>query len=415
MGDVMVSGGKNPALAILPGTLLCDEPCTVENLPVVRDIQVMLDILESLGAKVTREGTRVTVDPRPAGCHVVPEAHAQRIRASTYFLGVLLGRFGRAEVAFPGGCAIGERPIDQHLKGLQILGADIGVEDNGVLKAKVDGRLRGREIYLDMASVGATINLILAGVKAEGVTTIVNAAKEPHVVDLANFLNSMGASIKGAGTDTIRIRGVQWLHGCTYSVIPDQIEAGTWMVIAAATQGDLTIHRVIPPHLEAISAKLVEMGADVTEGDDWVRVRAEGRPRSANIKTLFYPGFPTDMQQPMSVLLSTAQGVSIVTETIFEGRYTHINQLRRMGARIRVEDRVAVIEGVPALHGAPVAANDLRAGAALVVAGLMAGGETSIRNVKYIDRGYEDLVGKLRALGADIRREWTDEEDDDLL
>lgn len=410
MGEVMVSGGKNAALAILPGVLLSEEPCTIENLPQVRDIRVTLKIMEELGAKVTFEGTTAVIDPRPVHQHIVPEQHAQMIRASIYYMGALLARFGQVEVPFPGGCAIGERPIDQHLKGFRIMGVEIDENDAGNIHAQAKNGLLGREIYLDVASVGATVNLILAAVKAKGQTTIVNAAKEPHVVDLANFLNSMGANVKGAGTDTIRIRGVQHLHGSTYAVIPDQIEAGTWMVIAAATKGDLTIKNVIPPHLDVITAKLMEMGAEVEEGDDWVRVSCKGRMRGANVKTMVYPGFPTDMMQPMTVLMATAEGVSIVTETIFEGRYTHINQLRRMGAQVRVEDRVAVIEGVPNLRGANIAASDLRAGAALVVAGLVARGTTYLRNVKYIDRGYERLVDKLQALGADIYRETVEEE-----
>ncbi len=402
-GKVRVSGAKNAAVAIMPAAILSGGVCTIDNLPYINDTIIIADILKSMGADVEfgKDG-RAVIDA--AGIHDYspnPE-HVQKMRASYYLLGALLGRFGRAEVALPGGCNIGARPIDQHLKGLTALGAKIEVE-HGMLIGRAD-KLVGTEVYLDVVSVGATINIMLAAVYAEGVTTIVNAAKEPHVVDLASFLNNMGAKIKGAGTDTIRVTGVPRLKGCSYSIIPDQIEAGTWMIAAAATGGDVVVENIIPVHMEAVVAKLLEMGVKVDEGEDSLRVYCVGRPRAINIKTLPYPGFPTDLQQPMTVLLSTATGVSVITENIFESRYKHINEIRRMGASIKVEDRVAIVEGVDQLTAAPVTATDLRAGAALVVAGLMARGVTEIGNVKYIDRGYEDMVGKLIGLGADVKR-----------
>ena len=325
--------------------------------------------------------------------------------------GSLLGRFGRAEVALPGGCAIGLRPIDQHVKGMSALGATVKTE-YGMLKAEAKDGLAGTDIYLDIVSVGATINIMLAAVKARGKTTIVNAAKEPHVVDVANFLNCMGAKVKGAGTDIIRISGVEKLHGCSYSIIPDQIETGTLMIAAAATRGDLTIRNVIPTHMEALSAKLIEMGVTVEEGDDTLRVTCSKRPKHVNIKTFPYPGFPTDLQQPATVLLSTAEGASIIVENIFESRFKHINEIRRMGANVSIDGRVCVVEGVGRLTGAPVRATDLRAGAALIVAGLMADGVTEITGVKYIDRGYDHIEAKLKTLGADIHREDLKEEEE---
>ena len=370
-GTVHISGGKNTAVAVIPATLLCDEPCTIENLPDISDVHALVDILRSLGAKVNYEPNRfMTVDPRPAEGWQVSYRDSQRLRASYYLLGALLGRRGQAEVYQPGGCEIGSRPIDR-------------------------------------VSVGATINVMLAAAKAHGTTIIYNAAKEPHVVDLANFLNSMGARVKGAGTDVIRIFGRDYLHGANYTVIPDQIETGTLMIAAAATHGDVELTGCIPTHMEALSAKLLEMGARVTESDDTLRVRGTlCGYRGVNIKTQVYPGFPTDLQQPMSTLLTTAMGQSIVRETIFESRLKHLTEIGHMGAHVQfVDNATAIIEGVPELYGAPVTATDLRAGAALVIAGLMARGVTEIYEPEYIDRGYEHLEDKLRSLGAEIRRE----------
>lgn len=403
-GDVQVSGGKNPAVAVLPATLLSDDVCTIENLPMIEDVLVLKQMLEALGAKVelTEKGS-MRVDPRTVNSHQAPAELVRRMRASSYLIGALLGRFGKAEVGFPGGCDIGQRPMDQHLKGFRALGANVSLI-RGTYSCTAT-QLSGAEIYLDVASVGATINIMLAAAKAQGTTTIVNAAREPHVVDLASFLNAMGARIMGAGTDTIRIRGVQSLHGCSYSILPDQIETGTWMAIAAATGGDITIHGCVPFHMEAVSAKLIEMGMEVLEGEDYLRVIGHGRPRPANIKTLPYPGFPTDLMQIFCVLMSVASGTSMITETLFESRFRFIDEIRRMGAQVRlVDDRVAIVEGCDGLWGAPVTATDLRAGAALIVAGLLADGTTTITNIKYIDRGYERIDEKLKELGADIAR-----------
>ncbi|MGN1248507.1 MAG: UDP-N-acetylglucosamine 1-carboxyvinyltransferase [Candidatus Spyradocola sp.] len=404
-GTVVVNGGKNAALAIIPAALLSSEPCTIENLPQVSDIAALRDILEELGAKVTLEGSSMTIDPRGVHSTFVPEAHARRLRASYYFVGALLGVFGRADVSYPGGCAIGSRPIDQHIKGFEALGADVTV-DNSMICARAENGLHGAEIYLDMPSVGATINIMLAATRAQGNTIIVNAGKEPHIVDLANFINAMGGSVKGAGTDTIRIRGGRPMHGCTYAVIPDQIEAGTLMIAAAATAGDVLIRGALPTHMEALTAKLLEMGARVDEGigEDSIRVRSDGNHRHVSIKTQPYPGFPTDLQQPMSALLSTARGTSIINETIYEQRHRHLEEIRRMGGQSEIRDRIAIIEGVPKLTGCAVTATDLRAGAALVIAGLMAEGVTDIYNVQFIDRGYEHLEKKLSELGAKIER-----------
>lgn len=407
-GVISVSGGKNTAVAIIPAALLSDEPCTIENLPLIDDVTILIQMLESLGAKIEMNGSTMRIDPRGVEGYKVPLALCQRMRASYYLLGALLGRFGKADVPLPGGCVIGLRPIDQHIKGMRALGAQ--VEDrHGVIVARAPKGLVGTDVFPDMVTVGGTINIILAAVKAKGNTTIYNAAKEPHVVDLANFLNSMGARIKGAGTDIIRIRGVEKLHGTCYAVIPDQIETGTLMIAAAASHGDVTITGCIPTHLESLTAKLLEMGAKVEDRDDAIRVRSHGAHRSVNIKTQVYPGFPTDLQQPMSALLSTARGSSMVVENIFEQRFKHLSELQRMGARVRIMDRVALIDGVENLFSAPVYASDLRAGAALVIAGLMAEGVTEIGNVHYIDRGYEHFEDKLNLLGADIRRALVDE------
>ena len=403
-GEVRVSGGKNTSVAVIPATLLCDEPCVIENLPDIDDVRALVDILRSLGAVVDYEpGVQMRIDPRPAeGTHVGFQ-DASRLRGSYYLIGALLGRCGKAEVAFPGGCRIGTRPIDQHLKGFQLLGAQI--EDRGGMIIAEAQELTGTTIVFDLVTVGGTINVMLAASRANGYTVIHNAAKEPHIVDLANFLNSMGAQVKGAGTDTIRIWGSSHLHGTTYAVIPDQIETGTLMIAAAATHGNVVIRGCIPTHMEALTAKLLEMGVRVTDSDDAISVRQAGPLRAVNVKTQVYPGFPTDLQQPISALLTIAHGRSIIEETIFESRFRHMDELVRMGARILVADRRAIIDGVEGLYGAPVTATDLRAGAALLVAGLMARGETEIYEPEYIDRGYEHIEDKLRALGANIRRE----------
>ena len=402
-GRVKISGAKNAAVAIIPAALLADDTCTIDNLPYIDDVTVLADILDELGAWVNLDysGT-IRINASKMKEYRAHYDIVRRMRASYYLLGVLLTKFGRAEVSFPGGCAIGTRPIDQHIKGFEALGAKVELE-HGVIKVFAD-KLVGTEIYLDVVSVGATINIMLAAVKAEGTTTLVNAAKEPHVVDVANFLNTMGANIKGAGTDTIRIKGVEKLSGCEYTIIPDQIEAGTYMIAAAATGGDVTVVDVIPKHMEAVSAKLLEMGMEVIEGDDEIRVIGSQRPRKVNIKTQPYPGFPTDLQQPMSALLSIADGVSVITENVWEARHKHLDEIIRMGGNAKIEDRVAIIEGVEKLSGAPVAASDLRAGAALIIAGLVADGVTEISNVEFIDRGYEAIEHKLVNLGAEIER-----------
>ncbi len=408
MGDVMVSGAKNAAVAILPAVILADAPCTIENLPWIEDVNILCDIFEQLDVRVEQLSERRTmIDPTKMRSYKAGFEMVSRLRASYYLVGAMLGRFGHAEVALPGGCEIGPRPIDQHLKGLRALGAEVEIERGNIVASCPNG-LVGTEVYLDIVSVGATINIMLAAAKAKGLTTIVNAAKEPHIVDVANFLNLSGASIKGAGTDIIRVHGREYLGGCTYQIIPDQIEAGTYMIAAAASRGDVCIRNVIPTHLEAVSAKLMEMGVRVTEGDDgrdfFIRVQSDKAPRPVNVKTLPYPGFPTDLQQPIMAMLSIAKGTSVIVENIFEDRFKHVGQLRRMGANINIDNRVAIVEGVKALSGAPIYASDLRAGAALVVAGLMAEGKTELNNVDFIDRGYEAMEKKLSALGADIRR-----------
>lgn len=406
-GAVTISGAKNAALAIIPAVILSGESCLLENLPEIEDVRIVEEILTSMGANISRtpDGS-MRIDPSGISTFSVTGEMVSSMRASYYLLGALLGRYKKAEIALPGGCAIGQRPIDQHIKGMRALGADIVIQ-GGSVKARAD-RLRGAEIYLDVVSVGATINIMLAAVAAEGQTIIANAAKEPHVVDVANFLNMMGANVKGAGTDVIRIQGGRRLHGCTYAVIPDQIEAGTFMIAAAATRGDVIINNVIPTHLEAISAKLMECGVAVSEGDDgrdfFIRVSADKRPRAVNIKTLPYPGFPTDLQQPMMALLATAEGNSFIMENIFENRFNHVPELAKMGASISISSRTATVEGVERLYGAPLCASDLRAGAALVIAALAAEGESTISQIHFIDRGYEFLEQKLRALGADIMR-----------
>ncbi|HIZ44376.1 MAG TPA: UDP-N-acetylglucosamine 1-carboxyvinyltransferase [Firmicutes bacterium] len=403
VGDVVIGGAKNAALGILAAAIMSDEDVVIENLPDVRDINVLLEAIEGIGAAVCRlDPHTVRINGSAINTIRVNDDYIKRIRASYYLLGALLGKYRRAEVSLPGGCNIGSRPIDQHLKGFRGLGARAEV-DHGMVVASAD-HLSGGHIYLDVVSVGATINIMLAAALADGNTILENAAKEPHIVDVANMLNSMGANIKGAGTDIIRIRGVQRLHGTVYSIIPDQIEAGTFMFAAAVTRGDVTVKNVIPKHLEAISAKLIEMGCEVVEFDDAVRVVCKSRLRHTHVKTLPYPGFPTDMQPQISVALSVAEGTSMVTESIFENRFKYVDELARMGADIKVEGNVAVINGVSRLTGADVSAPDLRAGAALVLAGLGAEGYTVVDETKYILRGYERFDEKLRSLGADIEQ-----------
>jgi len=401
VGEVQISGAKNAALGILAASIMADAEVVIENLPDVRDINVMLEAIQEIGAGVVRmDRHTVKINGSTVRDVSVDDEYIRKIRASYYFIGALLGKYKSAEVPLPGGCNIGSRPIDQHLKGFRALGAKIDIENGAVLAHAID--LVGSHIYLDVVSVGATINIMMAAALAEGQTTIENAAKEPHVVDVANFLNSMGANIKGAGTDIIRIRGVRHLHGTEYSIIPDQIEAGTFMCAAAITRGDITVKNVIPKHLEAISAKLLEVGCEVIEGDDEVRVVGRNKQRPTNIKTLPYPGFPTDMQPQMAVTLALADGTSMITESIFENRFKYVDELARMGGNIKVEGNVAVINGVKGLTGAQVESPDLRAGAALVLAGLAAIGYTVVDEVGYIQRGYESFDEKLRGLGAVI-------------
>ncbi|HWQ29799.1 MAG TPA: UDP-N-acetylglucosamine 1-carboxyvinyltransferase [Negativicutes bacterium] len=402
-GELCISGAKNSAVGIIPAALLSDSKCIIKNLPDIDDVRYLKELLAQVGASVKTLGPgELEIDSNQMKSYKVDFEIAKKMRASYYFLGALLGKFKKAEVPFPGGCDIGIRPIDQHIKGFEALGAKIKVE-HGVIKAKAT-ELVGAPIYLDVVSVGATINIMLAACKAKGLTTIENAAKEPYIVDIANLLNAMGANIKGAGTDVIKIKGVDHLGSCEHAIIPDMMEAGTYMIAAAATQGDVLIKNVIPTHLESVSAKLREMGIEVEENEDSVRVRTVGRPKAINLKTIPYPGFPTDLQQPMSVLLSISEGTGIITESIWEGRFKHVEELKRMGANIKVEGRIAIIEGINRLSGSPVHATDLRAGAAMVIAGLVAEGETEISNLRHIDRGYENLVDKLKSLGANITR-----------
>lgn len=403
VGEVRISGAKNAAVAILPAVLLSDEPCIIDNLPNISDVATIFKAMQSLGAQIRPiSKSAVEIDPRHVNSFVVSKKMAEGMRASSYFLGALLGRMNRARVAPPGGCNFGVRPIDQHIKGFEALGAKMTIE-NGMVEAKAQ-RLTGCSIYLDVVSVGATINIMLAASKANGLTVIENAAREPHIVDLANFLNSMGANIMGAGTGVIKIRGVKHLSGTSYSIIPDQIEAGTYMAAAVAAKGDILVTNVTPKHLESIIAKLVETGAEITEYDESVRVRMTGRPRKCNVKTMPHPGFPTDMQPQMATVLSIAEGTSIVTEGVWDSRFRYVDQLTLMGADIQVDGKMAVITGVNELHSAPVRAVDLRAGAAMIIAGLAAKGTTEIEEIDHIDRGYEDVVEKFSALGADIKR-----------
>ena len=403
VGEVNISGAKNAALGILAAAIMTDEDVVIENLPDVRDINVLLEAIDEIGAQVERiDRHTVKINAGEIKEVSVDDEYIRKIRASYYFIGALLGKYKSAEVPLPGGCDIGSRPIDQHLKGFRALGAKVEIERGAVVAHAID--LVGSHIYLDVVSVGATINIMMAATLAEGQTIIENAAKEPHIVDVANFLNSMGANIKGAGTDIIRIKGVRKLHGTEYSIIPDQIEAGTFMCAAAVTRGDVMVRNVIPKHLEAISAKLMEMGCEVAEFDDAVRVVGKPRQRPTNIKTLPYPGFPTDMQPQITVTLALATGTSIVTESIFENRFKYVDELARMGGNVKVEGNVAVITGVEGFTGAQVDAPDLRAGAALVIAGLAADGYTIVDQIGYIQRGYENFEKKLQGLGAMIEK-----------
>ncbi|MDE7398249.1 MAG: UDP-N-acetylglucosamine 1-carboxyvinyltransferase [Oscillospiraceae bacterium] len=400
-GEVTISGAKNAIVAILPTTILSDEPCVIENIPNISDVNITLQIMSEMGAEIRMLNKNTyQIDTRPLRNMPIPYEKAKLMRATTYFLGTLLGRFHSAHVSMPGGCNLGDRPIDQHLKCFAALGAECEI-DGGMINLHAD-RLTGNQIFFDKNSVGATINGIMAAVKADGLTIIENAAKEPHVVDLANCLNSMGADIIGAGTDVIKIRGVKELHGTTYSVIPDQIEAGTFMAAAAATRGNVLIRNVIPKHLEPITNKLLKIGVQVEQFDDSIRVIGGDNYVGTSIKTMPHPGFPTDMQPQMSALLTCAKGASMVTESIFDNRFRYVDELRRMGANISVEGRVAVIEGVERLKGAPVKATDLRAGAALIIAALSAEGTSEIFDIFHVERGYENMEIKLRNLGADI-------------
>ena len=403
-GEVEISGAKNAVVAIIPATILAEGVCRIENIPDISDVSAMIKILRNLGAQIkTINKSTLEIDTSCIRTNVVGHDLSKLMRASYYFIGVLLGRFNHAKVAMPGGCALGSgaRPIDQHIKGFEALGAKVTMEENAMVNAHADSLL-GTQVYFDVVSVGATINLMLAAVKAKGLTVIENAAKEPHIVDLANFLNSMGADVRGAGTDVIKIRGVDKLHGCEYAIIPDQIEAGTYMVAAAATQGDVLIKNVIPKHLESITAKLEECGIVVEEYDDSIRVFSDCKPNHCSVKTQPHPGFPTDMQPQFATLLTIANGDSTVTESVWDNRFRYTEQLQRMGASVSVEGKIATIKGVETLKGAPVRADDLRAGAAMVIAGLMATGTTEIEEIHHIQRGYDNIIEKLRSLGADI-------------
>ena len=402
-GEVNISGAKNAAVAIIPAALLAEDTVRIENIPQISDVQLIIEILSRMGAeiKVINKNT-LDINTTNINYQSIPYELTSHFRASYYLIGAMLGRFSKADVALPGGCDFGVRPIDQHVKGFKMLGAQVDIID-GVVCAKAE-KLVGTPVYMDVVSVGATINIMLAAVKARGLTVIENAAKEPHIVDLANFLNSMGADVRGAGTDVIKIRGVEKMHGCSYSIIPDQIEAGTYMVAAAACGGDVLVKNVIPKHLESITAKLEEAGAEVIEYDDAVRVTRFKALSKCNVKTMPHPGFPTDMQPQMAVLLSIANGTSILSESVWDNRFQYVQQLLRMGADIQVDGKVAVIVGVPRLDGTTVRATDLRAGAAMIIAGLVAEGTTTVEDTIYVERGYEDVVEKFTALGADIKR-----------
>lgn len=403
-GSIEINGAKNAAVAILPAAILASKgECIIDNVPDIADVHCLERIIRSLGCKVEKlDNNTLKINAEEIKTVEACGDDVRKMRASYYFIGALLARFKEAKVELPGGCPIGVRPIDQHIKGFEALGAKVSIE-HGAVNIMAE-KLIGTNIFFDVVSVGATINLMIAATLAEGTTVLENAAREPHVVDVANFLNAMGANVKGAGTDVIRIKGVKELKGCNYSVVPDQIEAGTFMIAAAATRGDVTIQNVIPKHLESISAKLLEMGAKVEEGDDSVRVYVDGDLKGVNLKTAPYPGFPTDVQQPMCTLLSTAKGRSIIVETIWENRHKHVDELKKMGATIKVEGRSAIIDGVDRLTGAIVKATDLRAGAAMVIAGLISDGVTEITSIEHIDRGYPHIEEKFRMLGADIIR-----------
>jgi UDP-N-acetylglucosamine 1-carboxyvinyltransferase len=402
-GEVTVGGSKNSSVALVPAALLADGTCVIDNLPMIRDVRVFAQILSDLGAVVSVEGNSMAIAPNGFSSHVAPYDLVKKLRASYYLMGVLLAKFGRAEVGLPGGCDIGPRPIDQHIKGFKALGAQASVQ-GGVVKLYAE-KLLGAHMYLDIPSVGATINIMLAASRAEGTTTIENAAKEPHVVDLANFLNAMGARVLGAGTDVVRIRGVSKMNSANHSVIPDDMEAATFMMAAVATAGDVLVRNVITKHLEPITAKLKEAGATITENGDYIRVQGPDRPRPINVKTLPYPGFPTDAQQPLVSVLSRADGVSVVQESMYDNRLGYVSELVKMGAQIKVEGRSAIIEGVPRLVGAPVKVHDLRAGASLVIAGLSADGVTEVNGMEIVQRGYEMIPEKLKGLGADVTLE----------
>ena len=404
MGDIDVSGMKNAAVPVILSTVLLDDVCTLENLPNILDVSYSLEILQSMGATVKRlDKNTVTIDTRHVRGGSSPYDLVRKMRGSYYIMGAELGRFGCANVGCPGGCDFGVRPIDQHIKGFRALGAQVNV-DGGYLEAKTPNELHAAHLFFDKVSVGATINVIIAATRAKGTTVIENAAREPHVVDLANFLNSCGARISGAGTDVIKIRGVDRLYGCTYAIIPDMIEAGTYMIAAAATKGRLHIRNVIPKHLESISAKLEEMGAQIEEFDDSILVTGPASLRPTDVRTQPYPGLPTDVHPQLCVLLCLAQGVSYLTEGVWDNRFRYVEELKRMGAQIKVDGKMAIVEGGEPLSAAPLQAVDLRAGAAVVIAALTANGKSEIENIYHIERGYDDLVGKLRGVGADIRR-----------
>lgn len=403
-GTVTISGAKNSAVALIPAALLADGPVVIDNLPRIQDVDIYQELLREMGADVLFEEDWMEIDSREMKLMLMPNGRIKKLRASYYLWGALLAKFGEAQVGLPGGCDLGPRPVDLHIKGFEAMGAQVE-NKNGVMTIRArDGKLRGARIYLDLVSVGATINIMLAAAKADGVTVIENAAREPEIVDVATLLNNMGANIKGAGTDLIRIQGVDRLRGCRHTIIPDRIEAGTYMIAAAATNGNVMVENVIPKHLESVTAKLREIGVDVTEMDDAIQVVGRTGYRSIDVKTSPYPGFPTDLQQPITTLLTMAKGSSIVTDNIYSSRFRHVDELRRMGATLKVEGRSAVIEGGSRLNGAKVVASDLRAGAALFIAGLATSGTTELEGLEHIDRGYENLVGKLQTLGADIKR-----------
>ena len=407
-GEVSVSGAKNAAVAIIPATIMAEGRCILENIPNISDVHVLFEILKELGAEVERiDETTFMIDSTNISEPIVPYELARHMRASYYFLGALIARYNKASVSMPGGCHFGVRPIDQHIKGFEALGTKVSI-DYGMINAQAD-ELFGAHIHFDVVSVGATINVMLASVKVKGMTILENVAKEPHIVDLANFLNSMGADIRGAGTDVIKIRGVKNLTGTTYPIIPDQIEAGTYMVMAAATKGDVLVKNVIPKHLESITDKLIAAGVKVTEYDDSIRIQCNKPLNKINVKTMPHPGFPTDMQPQVATLLATAEGTSIVTEGVWDNRFRYVDELRRMGANIQVDGKVAVIEGIKGFRGAPVKATDLRAGAAMMIAGLVAEGVTEIEEIHHIERGYDNIIEKLAMLGAKIEKVVTDD------